>query len=70
MTTTPGKALPDEVVNILDRNLDRLRPPMTAQYRTCATACVAKAILAREFVISRETVYQYLRIAQTKDQTA
>lgn len=66
----PGKALPDEVVNILDRNLDRLRPPMTAQYRTRATTGVAEVILDREFVISRETVYQYLRIAQTKDQTA
>lgn len=29
----PGKALPDQVVDILDRNLNRLRPGMTAQYR-------------------------------------
>jgi integrase len=50
----PGKALPDEVVDILDRNLDRLRPSMTAQYRIQGWS-------NDDYGLLRQTIYQLLR---------
>jgi integrase len=50
----PGKALPDEVIEILDRNLDRLRPSMTAQYRIQGWS-------NDDYGLMRQTIYQLLR---------
>ena len=50
----PGKALPDQVVDILDRNLDRLRPSMTAQYRIQGWS-------NDDYGLLRQTIYQLLR---------
>jgi integrase len=50
----PGKALPDEVVDILDRNLNRLRPTMTAQYRIQGWS-------NDDYGLMRQTIYQLLR---------
>jgi integrase len=50
----PGRALPDAVVDILDRNLDRLRPSMTAQYRIQGWS-------NDDYGLMRQTIYQLLR---------
>ncbi|WP_460703889.1 tyrosine-type recombinase/integrase [Luteococcus sediminum] len=50
----PGRALPDVVVEVLDQNLDRLRPSMAAQYRLQGWS-------NDDYGLMRQTIYQLLR---------
>lgn len=50
----PGRALPDEVVDILDRNMALLRPATTAQYRVQGWS-------NDDYGLMRQTIYQLLR---------
>ncbi|NMN99015.1 tyrosine-type recombinase/integrase [Antrihabitans stalactiti] len=50
----PGKALPDEVLDILDHNLELLSPSMSAQYRV-------QGWTNADYALMRQTIYQLLR---------
>jgi hypothetical protein len=50
----PGRALPDEVLDILDRNIALLRPATTAQYRVQGWS-------NDDYGLLRQTIYQLLR---------
>lgn len=50
----PGRALPDEIVDVLDRNMTRLQPAMSAAYRIQSWS-------NQDYGLMRQMIYQLLR---------